>query len=160
MRILNNKNGFFAIFSILLFCVTGLYLCVNVSAEDYEEITEGVYQETIPSYDIDEGPEEEYSMSDEEIEEEYQREFGDNSNDEESNTSSSYSEEGTSEENTENSEEIDLEENETNTVSDEEIINILTLIDQDLRKLIISLWSLFGFLLGTKLMKGLFGYDY
>lgn len=47
---------------------------------------------------------------------------------------------------------------EINTADYEEMIGLLDTIHDDLLKIMISIWVLTGLVLGTKLIKGLFGY--
>ena len=47
----NNLNDYIYIIGILCACLTMIFICMVASAEEYQQIEEGVYQEIIPSND-------------------------------------------------------------------------------------------------------------
>lgn len=158
---INNLLLIIGIFAIFL---SILYLCMVATAEEVD-LGDGQYQE-VPSYEIDDGVEVEYSESDNDghleipdPEEEYQENDVDQIGDTENKTENYNDEEvGTTEENESSSAEMDNQEDTIQDDYQEEIISLLNDLDQTIKKLLISIWVLFGLLLGTKLIKGLFGY--
>lgn len=165
---INNLLLFIGIFAVFL---TILYLGLVATAEEID-LGDGQYQE-IPSYDINAGEEVEYSGSDEngsladhnghlddsDPEEEYQENDVDQIDDSEDTVENNNDKEvGTTEENESTSTEMDNKEDNIQDDYQQEIITLLNELDQSIKKLIISIWVLFGLLLGTKLIKGLFGY--
>ena len=151
-------SGTLAVFFTLLFISL-------MATADVIDLGDGQFQE-IPSFEDSTGEEVEYSGSENndhhdvtDPEEEQQEDVNNQADDTQDSVESNTSEEVASGDENENV--PSEEDNQEDTVQDDyqaEIISLLNNLDQSIKKLMISIWVLFGLMLGTKLIKGLFGY--